>query len=845
MTAAYDNPIGTTFANGRYAIRAKLGEGGMGAVYQAEDQNLQASVVIKLPHRSMVTDADFSLRFRDEVRSLVRLSHPHIVKVTDVGEWDGLPFAVLQFLPGGSLEDRLAAWTGPAALGALASWLGPVASALDYVHSQKMVHRDVKPGNILFDAQGHAFLGDFGVVKVLVAAADDRSASRAAMTGTGLVVGTPQYMAPELIMGDPYDGRVDQYALAITAYELLCGRRPFKHEVATRVLMMQTQDAPPSLASFSPWSSPQLESALFKALAKDPSDRYPSCTAFAAAVIEASGLEQGERGRARLRCESCEQSTTVSVEVLAKLSQSGRHVPCLNCRNPLNLAEGTATVLPPRLSGPRPQGSGSRHGSGTGVLDARGGTAVIPGLTPSQAKPNPTGGGTVLFGSIPAKTVAESGPGLGSDLDSVGPGEDKPSRSPLFWVAIGLALACGPLAAAAVFLWRGTPGGPEGSQAAATDKVVATVEDSPVATPGEEIPRALVARNDALAQRPLGDSESAASRLETGPIVQGSPALETPAPSLDASARPRMESDARVDPAANPGERPNLPDMVVSGPPRPTDGGATQGESKSRKGASEARLPERPAPVLEPDPIADDEEASPRNVPLRQLLANPEPLAGKLITLEQVYCVGKAPWRLADGSLQVALIESDLELTAGSARVRLRDSYQLGLDPHLAKQLIRLGHMHEIADSEPASPDWIMQPANLTVKVADASRGDKTGPTRIVRLELFESFKNEVRGSAKKKLVVLFSTQTVTAAGASTGLGNNDEWQKVPKLGHAYNQFQRFFDSIQRQYSQMKWAAFSNQLNRMIVEGTRQSIAAQAESQRRLQQMIGSQIPSR
>ncbi len=160
--------------------------------------------------------------------------------------------------------------------------------------------------------------------------------------------------------------------------------------------------------------------------------------------------------------------------------------------------------------------------------------------------------------------------------------------------------------------------------------------------------------------------------------------------------------------------------------------------SKSRKGASEVRLPERPAPVLEPEPIADDEEASPRNVPLRQLLADPEPLAGKLITLEQVYCVGKAPWRLADGgSLQVALIESDLDLTAGSARVRLRDSYQLGLDPHLAKQLIRLGHMHEIADSEPASPDWIMQPANLTVKVADASRGTRRAspdrPARVIR----------------------------------------------------------------------------------------------------------------
>ncbi|AGA24656.1 serine/threonine-protein kinase [Singulisphaera acidiphila] len=840
MAAAHDDPIGTTFANGRYEITVKLGEGGMGAVYRAEDKNLQSSVVIKLPHRSMVTDAEFSRRFRDEVRSLVRLSHPHIVKVTDVGEWEGLPFAVLQFLPGGSLEDRLAAWKGPAVLAALVSWLGPIGSALDYVHSQKMVHRDVKPGNILFDAQGHPFLSDFGVVKVLAAAADDRSSSRTAMTGTGMVLGTPHYMAPELIMGDPFDGRVDQYALAVTAYELLCGRRPFEHEVATRVLMMQAQDAPPSMACFSPWSPPQLESALFKGLAKAPSDRYPTCAAFAAAVVEASGLEQGERGRARVRCGSCGKTMTVSVEVLAKLSQSGRSAPCPKCQKPLNLAGGTATVLPPRFSGERPRGSD------TAVLDVRGGTAKVQALTPPQAKPETPGGGTVVFGSIPVKAVTKSRPELGSDFEPVDPGEDKSSRSPLFWVTIGLVAACIPLVAYAVFLWKATSGRPGNSQARATAEVVAAGQDSPVTPLGQGVARARIARNDmsdALVQRRLGEPESAAPRLETGPIVKVSPSLETTAPRIDASADSRIKSEALVD-LSRPREGPSLPDKVVS------DIHASQGERTAMlKGEPDSRFPEKPAtalaPAPDPDPIADDEKPSSRNVPLRQLLATPEPLAGKLITLEQVYCVSKVPWRLEDGSLQVALIESDLELTANSARVRLRNSNQLGLDRQLADQLISLGKMQEIADSMPTSPDWIMQPANLTVKVSDSSRGNNKSAARIVRLELFESFKNEVRGSAKKKLIVLFATQTVTAAGVSTGFGNNDEWQKVPKLGHAYNQFQRFFESIQRQNSQMKWAAFSNQLNSLIGEGTRQSIAAQAESQRRIQQMITPSIPTR
>jgi serine/threonine-protein kinase len=195
---------GRALANGRYVITAKLGEGGMGAVYRARDRNLDADVVIKAPHRSMALDPEFTRRFKDEVRSLVRLSHPQIVKVTDVGEWDGLPFAVMQFLPGGNLDDRRAGHAaephGPL------DWLDGIARALDYVHAQGYVHRDVKPGNIFFDALGHPYLGDFGVVKALASSAA-AAPSRTAVTGAGMVVGTAEYMAPELIMGEAVDGR--------------------------------------------------------------------------------------------------------------------------------------------------------------------------------------------------------------------------------------------------------------------------------------------------------------------------------------------------------------------------------------------------------------------------------------------------------------------------------------------------------------------------------------------------------------------------------------------------------------------------------------------------------------
>src|SRR5262249_21645276 len=158
----------------------------------------------------------FAGRFAREIRSLVRLSHPSIVKVTDAGQHLGLPFAVLQYLPGGSLEDRFqgAAERGaPRDAGAVTGWLPAIASALDYIHSQGYIHRDVKAGNILFDAQGHAFLGDFGVIKALAAGETARPKT---VTNNGMVLGTPEYMAPELIMARPVDGRVDQYALAVT-----------------------------------------------------------------------------------------------------------------------------------------------------------------------------------------------------------------------------------------------------------------------------------------------------------------------------------------------------------------------------------------------------------------------------------------------------------------------------------------------------------------------------------------------------------------------------------------------------------------------------------------------------
>lgn len=823
MATPFSSLIGSALSGGRYTVTAKLGEGGMGTVYRAVDNHLRSDVVIKLLHQSMAMDAEFSRRLYDEVRLLVRLSHPHIVKVTDVGAWNDVPFAVLQYLSGGSLDDRLAAWRGQAALGALTGWLGPIGGALDYVHAQGMVHRDVKPGNILFDAQGHAYLGDFGIAKALVTTGG--RTVQAALTGTGIVLGTPHYMAPELIMGDPYDGRVDQYALAVTVFELLCGRRPFEHEVATRILLMQAQESPPRLTSLCPWAPAPLEDALFKGLAKNPSDRHPTCAAFAAAVIQAA--RAGATGRVRLRCGSCTQALSLTAEMLAKLTREQRPAPCPKCGSPVDLESGEAI-----LAGSNPAGASTRLGAAT--PNAPNGTVEFETIRPGGASPPPVQG-TVRFHAPRTATVQEPRP-----LDDVQaePDDKATARS---WVPFGVAAAAAGLVGILALLWTLSPGRSNQS-AAPTERNLAAASGTPAAQPGA-LPPPASATPDPTANAVTTPTAPPASRP---PFV--APRLAAPAvPTI----MPGQATPRTLPPNPNVGAGAPTPPTLALANRSPNEPGEDAGrdatmENQAGDAASEqggdADTPDpKPEPTPKPEPrpelVADDEEPSQRNVPLQRVLANPHAFAGQLITLEQVYCIGNFAIRLPDGSLGVDIIESDLELTDSSALVRFGEAFRLGLDPTLADRLVELYRMDLNGDSKlkTGSYEWIMQPANLTVKVA-AKPTQLPGAVRIVRLELFEQFRNEVRGSAKKKLVVLFETRTITPNGDSRGLGNNDEWQKVRKLGHAYNQFQRFFNGIQRQYNQQRWAAFDRQLNQLIAVGTSQSAAAQAALQNQLRQ---------
>jgi F-box protein 11 len=307
---------GLELAGGRYQLTERLAGGGMAEVFRATDRRLGAEVVVKAPLPDLLRHPAFATRFAREARALVRLAHPHIVRALDTGEHAGVPYLVLQYLPGGSLRHRQLGPGGqvrPLPVEHLGCWLLPVAQALDFIHTQGFVHRDVKPGNILFDEHGHAYLGDFGVVKALAGAPAELSAE---LTQRGVVLGTLQYMAPEVFRGKPYDGRADQYALAVTCYEAVAGRWPFEGSNPAQVMVQQLNQKPPALEVLRPGAVPaSLARAVEQGLAKEPAERYGSCQELAAAVLGCLpqlAAQPARRAAPALACPRCQKAVSVA-----------------------------------------------------------------------------------------------------------------------------------------------------------------------------------------------------------------------------------------------------------------------------------------------------------------------------------------------------------------------------------------------------------------------------------------------------------------------------------------------------------------------------------------------------
>jgi serine/threonine-protein kinase len=262
---------------GQYRIVAPLGRGGMAAVYRAHQPGVDRYVALKLVPLEQSTSPDFIQRFRREARVIASLEHPNILPVYDYGEAAGYLYLVMRLVGGGTLADAL---TGrPVAPGQLRRFIGHVGDALDYAHSRGVVHRDVKPSNILVDDRGQYLLTDFGIAKMAEAATQ--------FTVTGSFLGTPHYASPEQGLGQPLDGRSDLYSLGVILYEMATGRQPFQGDTPMAVLVKHVHEPLPAPRTLNPAISPALEHLLFTALAKDPSHRYPNAAAMLADLDQA------------------------------------------------------------------------------------------------------------------------------------------------------------------------------------------------------------------------------------------------------------------------------------------------------------------------------------------------------------------------------------------------------------------------------------------------------------------------------------------------------------------------------------------------------------------------------
>jgi serine/threonine protein kinase len=273
---------------GRYHILEQLGEGGMAVVYKAYDTRLETEVAVKVIRTENLAPNVLQkalIRFEREAKSLAKLTHPNIVKVLDYGEYEGKPYLVMPYLPGGTLKQLLAG--KPIPWQQAASLLVPITRALSYAHQQGVVHRDVKPSNILITQSGEPMMTDFGIAKII-----DEEITQD-LTGTSTAVGTPEYMAPEQVTSKTVDHRADIYSLGIVFYEMVTGRKPFRADTPMAVLFKHASEPLPRPSRFVAGLPDAVERILITSLAKQPQDRYKSMGEFTNALTAVAQLRGG------------------------------------------------------------------------------------------------------------------------------------------------------------------------------------------------------------------------------------------------------------------------------------------------------------------------------------------------------------------------------------------------------------------------------------------------------------------------------------------------------------------------------------------------------------------------
>jgi tRNA A-37 threonylcarbamoyl transferase component Bud32 len=351
--------IGTVLS-GRYKLEAKLGSGGMSTVYLARDTTLDRPVAVKVMHREMSEQADQLQRFRQEARAVAKLSHPNVVAVIDAGEDGGHPYIVFEYVEGETLKQRINRVGALDAQEALAYAI-EIARGLTVAHARNMVHRDIKPQNVLIDSEGRAKLTDFGI---------SRQLEQDGMTATGRVLGTTDYVAPEQAMGHPVDQRSDVYSLGVVLYEMLTGQVPFSADSQVGVAMKHVNEELPDVQQRRPELSAAAAMTVERATAKDPDGRYQSVGEMIGDLSTALEVEAARAGSTTGEATSVLEAVPPAER---KLSSGGRWSRVAVLLLLLAAAAVLAAVL--LIS------SGNGPGGGGGALNGKGKPVAIADAT--------------------------------------------------------------------------------------------------------------------------------------------------------------------------------------------------------------------------------------------------------------------------------------------------------------------------------------------------------------------------------------------------------------------------------------------------------------------------------
>jgi serine/threonine-protein kinase len=395
---------------GRYEVRKLLGAGGMAAVFLADEIGLDRPVAIKVLPPELSRDEGLVARFQREAKTAAKLDHPHIIPIHRVESEAGLHYFVMKYVPGRSLESLLEG-AEPMAIDLALRVLREAAGALGHAHARGVVHRDVKPANIMLDQDGRVVLTDFGISK---------AGETSSLTQTGMIIGTPHYMSPEQALGSAVDGRADQYSLAVVAYEMLARQCPFTGESAHTILYRHIHEVPKPITALRSDISQHVADAISIALAKNPNDRFAKMEEFARAL---GGDQTAFAARPSI--------VTAPMAAVRQPTQRGRTArqsararvatPVPERRTGARVAAAVAILLALvggwyAMSGPgRPSTFASENaGSGTGVEPA--------GLVPAPPPPAPDSGGATA-------ATPDSTPTAPLDAPVVAPAPDEPQRT--------------------------------------------------------------------------------------------------------------------------------------------------------------------------------------------------------------------------------------------------------------------------------------------------------------------------------------------------------------------------------------------------------------------------------